>query len=565
MTKANTYSQRAHGYATGASDGSILACKWVRLACERHLRDLERAQTDAFAYEFDAKKADRICKFSELLPHNKGKWARKDPKTGKASRLVLEDWQCFILCCIFGWVKKSSGFRRFTTASIYIPRKNGKSFFACVIGWWMFAKDGEPGAEVYCGATSEAQAWEVFRPARQTGILEPALTESAGVKIYGQSMTRPSDGSRFEPVIGKPGDGSSPHCAIVDEYHEHADPAMVDTMRTGMGAREQPLLLIISTAGSNLSGPCRDDWRDCEKLLECAFEDDHHFAMIFTVDEGVAWTSEEALKMANPNWGVSINPEMILPAQQEAIRDAAKQAIFKTKHLNVWTSARNGWMNMELWNACYDKDLSMESFKGQPCWIGIDAAAKVDVFSVVAVFEHNGGIAAFARHFMPEDTIALPQNAHMRKWVAQGHMTATEGARTDQRLIEDVLREWSKDYYVQEVAYDPREISYLMNQIREWAGFPCIEISQGPALMSEPTKELEAKVAEKRISHNGDPVLSWMMSNVIKKEAKGGCTTKYTFLTKQKADQKIDGVVALIMAISRQMQGGGSGAGFGFV
>jgi phage terminase large subunit-like protein len=132
-------------------------------------------------------------------------------------------------------------------------------------------------------------------------------------------------------------------------------------------------------------------------------------------------------------------------------------------------------------------------------------------------------------------------------------------------LIEDVLREWSQDYYVQEVAYDPREISYLMNQIREWAGFPCIEINQGPALMSEPTKELEAKVADKRIAHNGDPVLSWMMSNVIKKEAKGGGVTKSVYLTKSKADQKIDGVVALIMAISRQMQNGGGGAGFGFV
>ena len=117
MSKTDTYSQRAFKYATGVSEGSILACKWVRLACERHLRDLEKAQTDAFAYEFDPKNADRICKFSELLPHNKGKWARKDPKTGKPSRLVLEDWQCFILCCIFGWVKKSSGFRRFTTAS----------------------------------------------------------------------------------------------------------------------------------------------------------------------------------------------------------------------------------------------------------------------------------------------------------------------------------------------------------------------------------------------------------------------------------------------------------------
>ena len=555
---------KAHKYAEDVIALRIPACKWVRLAAERYLRDLERAQAGVFKFKYDPEKAEKVCRFAQLLPHNKGKWARKDAKTGRVQRLVLGGWQCFIVCNMYGWVNKDTGFRRFTQASIYVPRKNGKSMFACVLGWWMFAKDKEPGAEVYCGATSEAQAWEVFRPARQTGIMEPELPDALGVKIYGQTMVRPVDGSRFEPVIGKPGDGASPHCAIVDEYHEHLDSSMVDTMKTGMGAREQPLLLIISTAGSNLAGPCREDWRNCEKLLDGAFDDERHFAIIYTLDEGLDWTSEAALQMANPNWDVSINPDMILPAQQEAIRDAAKQAVFKTKHLNLWVNASNGWVNMQKWNACARPDLKLEDFAGRECWIGIDAAAKVDVFSMVAVFEHDGGIAIFARHFMPEDTVAKPENAHMRKWVAQGHMTQTEGARTDQRHIETVLREWSEKFFIQEVAYDPKEISYLMNQVRDWAGFPCIEINQGPALMSEPTKELEAKIQTGKLYHNGDPVLTWMASNAILKTARGGGAVKYQMLGKERGENKIDGIVALVMAISRQMNSNGSSAGMGF-
>lgn len=554
---------KAHAYAQQVLDGEILACKWVRLACERFMRDLERAETEAFLYRWDTDRAEKVMRFAQKLPHVKGRWARKDAKTGKSERLKLEPWQCFVLANLFGWVRKSNGARRFNRASIYVPRKNGKSFFACVIGWWMFAKDNEPGAEVYCGATTEAQAWEVFRPARQLGIAEPDLPAALGVEIFGSAMKKMDDGSRFEPVIGKPGDGASPHCAIVDEYHEHLDPVLHDTMKTGMGAREQPLLLVISTAGDNLAGPCREDWRECEKLLENAFEDDTKFCVIWTLDEGDDWTSEDALKKANPNWGVSINPELILVDQKNAVRDPAKQAVFKTKHLDIWVNARNGWLNMEKWNACADPALRLDDFAGQPCWIGIDAAAKIDVFSMIAAFERGDEVVIFPLHFMPEETIALPHNKHMQKWVAQGRLIATPGARTDQTQVESVLREWSEKFYIQEVAYDPKEISYLMNQVRTWAGFPCIEMTQGPTLMSEPMKELEAKIETRKLRHPACPVLTWMASNVIKKEARGGGPVKYYYPAKERAENKIDGIVAAIMALSRQMnQQGGGGAGF---
>lgn len=548
---AHPHVAKALAYVRDVVSGRKPACKWERLACARHLKDIKRAGTVEFPYRYDAAKAERVCRFGEMLPHVKGKWARKDPVTGKPSRITLEGWQCFFICSIHGWVKITNGKRRFRKASGYIPRKNAKSTTACILGWWAFGKDDEPGAEVYSGATSEKQAWEVFGPARKMGELEPDLASGLGVTINARSMMRVGENAKFEPLIGKPGDGASPHLAIVDEYHEHLDSTLHDTMKTGMGAREQPLVLIISTAGDNLAGPCREDWVDCEKLLEGVIEDETHFAIIYTIDAGDDWTTEAALAKANPNWGVSVNPEIILPEQKAAMRDAAKQAVFKTKHLNMWVSAKFGWINLESWRRCGDAKLRMEDFAGRECWVGLDLASKVDVLSMVAVFRHEDGFACFANHYMPEDTIALPQNRHMQGWVAKQWLTQTDGARTDHTRVEADLREWAQDFAIQELAFDPREANYLIQQIQSWCSFPCIETAQGPQTMSEPMKEMEALIATRKLRHENDPVLTWMASNVIKKEARGGGPVKYYYPTKAKEENKIDGIVALIMALGR--------------
>ena len=548
---------KANAYARDVVAKKIPACKWVRKACQRHLSDLKRAEGD-WPFRFDAAKAERVCAFGEKLPHVKGKWARRDEKTGKAARITLEPWQCFVLSMIFGWVKKANGMRRFRRASIYIPRKNAKSTTACIIGWWMFAKDDEPGAEIYCGATSEKQAWEVFGPARRMAIDEPALPEGVGATINARSLVREKDNAKFEPIIGKPGDGASPHLAIVDEYHEHMDSTHYDTMKTGMGAREQPLLLVISTAGDNIAGPCFDDWTECEKLLDGIIEDDTHFAIIWTVDDPKKWTDEKALRMANPNWGVSVNPEIILPDQRAAVRDVAKQATFKTKHLNLWVAAANGWLNMEQWRRCHEATLKIEDFEDAECWVAIDAAAKIDMTSLVAVFpEDDGGFAVFARHYLPEDTISLPQNQHYRNWRAAGELVATPGARTDFAIVENDLRAWADRFNVKQLAYDPKELTDFINRVGVWASFARVEIRQSPKFLSEPMKELEAQVAAATLRHTGDSVLTWMASNVIKKEARGGGSVKYYYPTKARDQNKIDGIVALIMGIRQAKLGAG--------
>ncbi|QEF74942.1 hypothetical protein CA901_005475 [Escherichia coli] len=181
--------------------------------------------------------------------------------------ITLEPWQLFVICCAFGWVNKGSRLRRFREVYTEIPRKNGKSAISAGVALYCFACDNEFGAEVYSGATTEKQAWEVFRPARLMCKRTPMLTEAFGIEVNASNMNRPEDGARFEPLIGNPGDGSSPHCAVVDEYHEHATDALYTTMLTGMGARRQPLMWAITTAGYNIEGPCYDKRREVIEML----------------------------------------------------------------------------------------------------------------------------------------------------------------------------------------------------------------------------------------------------------------------------------------------------------
>lgn len=219
----------ANQYARDIVGGKILACQLTILACQRHLDDLERAKDPHWPYRFDKNKAERFLRFAQKMPHTSGEWARRK------LRIEFEAWQKFALGVPFGWVHKKTGLRRFSEIYIEVPRKNGKSAIAAAVGNYMFCADGEHGAEVYCGATTEKQAWKVFSPALQMVKKLPALRQKFSIKPWAKKMTRP-DGSVFAPVIGDPGDGDSPSCAIIDEYHEHTTDALYTTMTTGIGS-----------------------------------------------------------------------------------------------------------------------------------------------------------------------------------------------------------------------------------------------------------------------------------------------------------------------------------------
>lgn len=537
-------------YAQAVVKGKIIACKWVKLACKRHLDDLKASKRKTFPYYFDEAAASKVCTFLSLMPHTKGQWARK------RETITLEPWQCFAFCALFGWKIKKNDRRRYRRAYFAVPRKNGKSIIGSGLGLYMFSVDGEFGAEVYSGATTEAQAWEVFRPAKQMLERTHELREALGAEVWAKALLVPADGSRFEPVIGKPGDGASPSCAIVDEYHEHDTSELVDTMETGMGAREQPLLLMITTAGFNIAGPCYDQEVDAKKVLEGVLDDPELFALIYTIDEGDDWTKPAALRKANPNFGISVDEDFLLSQQRQAMQSASKQTRFKTKHLNIWCSAKSAWLNMLEWAKCADLTLRREQFKGERCYLTLDLASRSDICVLMLVFvrviDGKQHFYLFGDYYLPEAAIEnAEKNANAyRKWVIEGFLQQHDGAEIDFDLIEEDMLALVAEYGPDEVIFDPYRAAQLEQRLTK-NGKTAVEYRQTVPNMSLPMKELESAIKAGRVHHDGNPLLTWMMSNVVAKlDAKDNIYPR-----KEKPEQKIDGPVAAIMGVGRAISG----------
>lgn len=545
--------EQALKFAHDVVRGKIPACRYIVLACQRHLDDLEASRRADYPYRFVPELAERKIRLIELLPHTKGEWGFK------RQLLSLEPWQKFGLACTFGWVRKKDGFRRFRESYWEVPRKNGKSQVAAGVGVSMFVADDEFGAEVYSGATTEKQAWEVFRPARLMVKRSPMLVEHKGIEVNASNMNIPEDGSRFEPLIGNPGDGSSPSCSVIDEYHEHDTAAQYETMLTGMGARRQPLMFIITTAGANIEGPCYDKRRQAIEMLEGTVPDDELFGWIWTIDEGDDWTDPKVLAKANPNIGVSVFHEYLESQQQRAIRSARFTNTFKTKHLNVWVSAKTGYFNMESWKAGEDTSLVLDAFEGQSCILGFDLARKLDMNCMARLFyrdidgkRHYYSVSP--RFWVPEDTVKSTDNRRMAEryqaWVNSGHLEETDGAEIDYRAILAEAVEANKISPVESSPIDPHGATNLSHHLDD-EGLTPITIVQNYTNMSDPMKELEAAIMSGRFHHDGNPIMTWCVGNVIGKNIPGNDDIVRPI--KQGNDNKIDGAVAAIMAVGRAM------------
>ncbi|EIC82090.1 terminase large subunit [Serratia sp. M24T3] len=545
----------ANQYARDVVRGKITTCRYVIDACQRHIDDLARVRSTKFRYKFDKDLAEKAAKFIQLLPHTKGEWAFK------RMPITLEPWQLFIICAAFGWVKKNTKLRRFREVYTEIPRKNGKSAISAGVALYCFTCDDEFGAEVYSGATTEKQAWEVFRPARLMCKRTPALCDAFGVEVNASNMNRPEDGARFEPLIGNPGDGASPSCAVVDEYHEHETDALYTTMLTGMGSRRQPLMWGITTAGYNIEGPCYDKRREVIEMLNGTVPNEELFGIIYTVDEGDDWTDPAVLRKANPNMGISVYSDFLLSQQQRAMNNARQANVFKTKHLNIWVSARAAFFNLVSWRNCEDENLSIEQFEGQPCYLGFDLARKLDMNSMPKVFTRD---IDGKRHYycispkfwVPYDTVFSTDNDQQRtaerfqKWVNTGHLEVTEGAEIDYRTILEEAKSVNRVNPVQESPIDPHGATNLSHHLAD-EGLNPITIIQNYTNMSDPMKELEAAIESGRFHHDGNPIMTWCISNVVGKHLPGNDDVVRPI--KEQNENKIDGAVALIMAIGRAM------------
>ncbi len=527
----------ARDYRASVASGKVKACKWVKLACSRQEDDLKRFKKHGF-YEWNEKEAVRVCQFIELLTHTKGELA--------GQRIHLEPWQAFILTTVFGWRRKSDGGRRFRRVYIEVPRGNGKSCLSSGVALYCLLADREPGAEVYSFATTRDQAKIVFGDAKVMAEHNEPLRKKFGLQVLANALYVPSTNSTFQAksAEGSTLDGLNTHLAVVDELHAHKTRAVYDVVETSLGKRRSSLLWCITTSGFDTSGICYEVRTMSTKVLEKTTEDETQFSIIYTIDEGDDWTSLEALEKANPNWGVSVRPEVITSLLQKAKALPSAVNNFKTKHLDVWCSASAAWMDMQAWNRCTSAGLELSDFEGRPCFIGLDIGAKNDITAKVRLFPNGRSFAIFAEYYLPEATIEKATNSQYSGWVAEGLLTTTSGAMTDVAVIEDGLREDLSRFDVKAIGYDPWNAIALATSLSN-AGAPMVEFRNTVQKISEPMKTLEALVQDGRIEHDGDPVMRWMMGNVVAKlDAKDNI-----FPRKERYEKKIDGVVALIMSV----------------
>lgn len=536
-------------YAKEVAGGKVLASKYVRAACQRQIDDLKRWKAKDGLYRFDKAKAERVCQFVELLPHIKG------PLAGQL--IILEPWQCFILTTIFGWVDPR-GNRRFRRVYIEVPRGNGKSAISSAVGLYMLAADGEGGAEVYSFATTRDQAKIVFGDAQNMARRTPGLKQHFGVEVGAHSVYVLKTASKFEALSaeGSTLDGLNTHFACIDELHAHKTRAVYDVVETSIGKRSQSLLWVITTAGSNRAGICYEVRGFVAKVLNGSAKDETQFGIIWgldnTEDDEDDWTSEKSLVKANPNYGVSVMPDIIAALQAKAMTMPSAANNFKTKHLNEWVNADTSWLDMRSWEACSEPDLELTQFEGERCWVALDLASKIDIAAKIYIFkreiEGKSHFYVFGSYYLPRETVDRGENSQYQGWEQLGLMSVTDGAVIDFDLIEQELLQDCSRFEVVEIPFDPFQATQLSTRMMS-QGAPMVEMRPTVLNFSEPMKNLEALILQKRIHHNGDPVLGWMMSNVVcHRDAKDNIYPR-----KERPENKIDGAVATIMALGRAM------------
>jgi phage terminase large subunit-like protein len=522
--------------------GIIPACVYVQQACKRHLDDLKK---ENWPFRFDYDKGEELGEFSCMFHHIKG------PLAGQ--NITLEPWQSFLLTCVFGWVLKSSGKRRFRRVYIEVPRGNGKTTISATPALYMLAADGEGGAEVYSAARVKDQAKIAFGLAQHMARKCPDFKESLGVDVVAHRIIQSNSASFFEAVSSDADslDGKNVHFGLIDEVHAHRSRDVYDAIETGCGKRDQALLWAITTAGSDKTGIAYEQRSYVLNILKGTVEDDSYFGIVYTIDEGDDWTDPEIHRKANPNYGVSVEAKNLTDMCLKAKHSPASQAAFLTKHLDVWIQTDQALYDVAAWDKCADATKKIEDYIGKPCRIAADLASKIDIAAVNLLFdEEDGSVTAFQRFYVPRARLDETKNASYAGWEIEGHLIVTEGDVIDFNQIENDIREDLSRFNVLEIGFDQWQAQQMMTSLLG-DGANVIEFRQVTSNFSEPTKELDAMMRTGLIHHNGNPVLSWMIGNVV-----GHYDAKENvFPKKERPENKIDGAIALIMSLGLKLKG----------
>ena len=552
---ARDYAGIAERYARDVVAGKVVACKWVKLACRRHLNDRKRSGRD-WPYHFDRWHADDVCDFIEKLPHTEGTW--------DTPGIWLEDPQIFILCVVFGW-RKADGRRRFTTVYIEMARKGAKSTLTAGVALYCLCCENEPGPQIVIGATTGEQAGKVFNPAKRMVEVTAALREAFDLEPFARSIVCEMNGGFIQPINakGKTQDGWNPHVGILDELHAHKDRSLFDVIKSAQGARKNPLLWIITTAGFDTNGVCYEQRTVATKMLDGVIPLEHLFAVIFTLDEDDDPFDERVWIKANPMIGITPSFDKMRSDAADAKVSPREEGNFKTKNLNLWMNAASAWLNVSQWQVCADPTLDWKDFEGLDCYIGGDLADKNDITALaLAAFDSQGRLIVKTKFWLPEDVLKHPDHAQgrgpapYREWSSGGDapLLLTAGDWVDHNEVERIVREWIDRFSVRRVTFDQwagaTAMATRLNEDLSNADDPIAQILHKNAKnVTDPAKELEARVKSgpSRLRHDGNPVMNWMAANCVvsRRRDESLLPTKES----QDSPNKIDGIDALINAI----------------
>jgi phage terminase large subunit-like protein len=543
---SRTEPDAASDYARAVLAGEIVAGRLVRLACARHLRDLEEGRARGLIWS--PAHANHAIRFFRFLKHSKGE------RGGDV--LELAPWQKFIVGSVHGWLRADGpkkGARRFKTALLVIAKKNGKSTMCGGFGLHGLIGDREPGAEIYAIATKKAQAKQVFEPARQMVLKNPLLMQR--LEPLQTAIVDRATASTFQPLSADTGgaDGINPHVAIVDELHRHKTATMLNLMAESMDARRQPILWIITTASDDRPGtPYAQEEDYATKVLEGTFADDSYFAYLALLDKDDDWADEKNWIKANPNLGVSIAIEDLRDRANKAKGKPDALADFKRLRLNIRTAAQNRAIDMGGWAALKAPPRDAADLAGRKCYAGFDGSTKIDISAFVRVWApaaKGGKWTIKGKYWLPAENVA--ERGHRDRapypdWVEKKLIEPSPGNVIDFQAIEDEIEAAHKAHPFEALAYDPYGSTQMMTSLMG-KGVPVFEFGQTVKNYAPATKEFEALLQAGMLEHDGDPVLAWMAANLH--WWKDGKDNKQPH--KGNSTGRIDGMSALIMAIGR--------------
>ena len=497
-------------------------------------------------FYFNKEAASKAIGFIETFcTHTKGELAGKP--------LLLEDWQKKIIGDLFGW-KQENGLRKYRTALIQLPRKNGKTTLAASIICYVLFSEKERGNELYAAAGDRGQANILFSIVSNMVLQNKELSSRA--KVFRNSITNESKGNFFQAISSdsKTKHGYSAGCVIMDELHVQPNRDLYDTLLTSTGARIEPLFISITTAGYNKNSIGWEVYNYAKQVQNKLIEDSSFYSAIYEAELDDDITDEEVWKKANPNYGISLRKEYMRRESQRAVDVPSYQNTFKRLMLNIWTDSQTAWIGAKEWELC-EGDVDLQKLKNKECYLGLDLASTRDISALVLLFKEDEKFIVVPYFFIPEE------NAKKRSdrdkvdyvtWIRDGHIIATSGDVVDYNFIKQKILDLGKEYLIQSICYDRWNASQLVIDLQN-EGVPMEPFGQGFVSMSAPSKQLEALILGKEIIHDGNPAAKWMIANTVMEEDAAGNIKP----SKKKSSEKIDFSVALIMSLGSYMTEGG--------